>query len=361
MHIHLVTDEFSLGGGIEHIYQIAKGLKDISFRIFGRTGEAVGKFRGLENVEICDKGFAPAYLTAKEPRLLHFHHLKPLAAFFRSPFKHYRIPTVFTAHGLHIHKYEFYNSLRGRLNYFLRFQLEKRLLPRVGRVITVSREDKRFLEEKYHLKNVAYLTNGIDFSAVHIEQGAAREELRKKLNLPLDRFLFVTVARFNFQKGYDLLLRAIAMVKEAVKARSGYFIFVGDGPEFEKMKHLGQSLGISGDILFLGARSDVYDILRASDVCLLPSRWEGLPIVLLETGLLKVPVIASDTYGNREIIGEKNGILFKNLNIDALAGVIRDVLNDRYDLKGYAENLYKEVRLNYNLEKMLNGLRAIYE
>jgi hypothetical protein len=41
--------------------------------------------------------------------------------------------------------------------------------------------------------------------------------------------------------------------------------------------------------------------------------------------------------------------------------VIRDVLNDKHDLAGYAENLFKEVQLNYNLEKMLNGLRGIYE
>jgi glycosyltransferase involved in cell wall biosynthesis len=311
MHIHLVTDEFSLGGGIEHIYQIAKGLKDISFRIFARTGEAVKKFHHLENVEICDKGYAPAYVMEKEPRLVHFHHLKPLLAFFRSPFKRHPVPTVFTAHGLHIHKYEFYNSLRGRLNYFLRFQLEKRLLPRARRIIAVSREDKLFLEEKYHLKNVVYLTNGIDFSAVTAGQGVSREELRKKLNLPRDRLLFVTVARFNFQKGYDILIRAIAMVKDVVKAYGGRFVFVGDGPEFEKMKQLGQSLGVFEDIVFLGARNDVYDILRAADVCLLPSRWEGLPIVLLETGLLKVPVIASDTYGNREIIGKKTGFFLR--------------------------------------------------
>jgi glycosyltransferase involved in cell wall biosynthesis len=360
MHIHLVTDEFSLGGGIEHIYQIAKGLSDISFRIFAGTGEAVTKFACLENVEICDKGFSPSYIMEGNPKLVHFHHLKPLLAFYRNPFKSIRVPTVFTAHGLHIHKYEFYNSLRGRVNYFLRFQLEKRLLSKACRIITVSREDKLFLEKNYHLKNIIYLTNGIDFSAVTSRIKLSREDLRNKLNLPLHSFLFVTVARFNFQKGYDILLRAIARVKDVIRAHGSRFVFVGDGPELEKMKRLGESLGVSGDILFLGARNDVYEILRACDACLLPSRWEGLPIVLLECGLLQVPVIASDTYGNREIIGEKNGILFKNLNIESLAGVINNVLNDEYDLHKYAENLYREVQLNYNLDKMLRGLRDIY-
>ncbi len=364
MHIHLVTDKFHLGGGLEHIYQIAKGLKDITFRIFGQPGEreAVEKFKHLENVEVHDKGFFPSDVTAGKPDLVHFHHLRPLFAFFKNPFSRYHVPTIFTAHGLHIHKYEFYPSLRGRLTYFLRFHLEKRLLPKVDRVITVSREDKTFLEEKYHLKDVIYLTNGIDFSAVtgRMEEAINKKDLREKLGLPGNDFLFITVARFDFQKGYDILIKAIFLAKETIEKSNGRFIFVGDGPEFEKMKQLSRSLGVSEYIMFLGVRTDVYDILKAGDVFLLPSRWEGLPIVLLETGLLKLPVVASDTYGNREIIKKGNGILFKNLDTEVLAGVIKDVLHYKYDLNTCAENLYKEIHENYNLDKMLSGLKEIY-
>ena len=364
MNIHLVTDEFSLGGGIEHIYQVAKGLTGIKFRIFAKPGDAVKKFRHLDNVEIHDKGYQPSYVMEKKADIVHFHHLRPLLSFYRNPMSRdkYNVPIIFTAHGLHVHKYEFYNSMGGRINYFLRFHLEKRLLSKVGRIIAVSCEDKDFLEEKYHLKNVTYLTNGIDFSAIAAGTGLSGNKtgLRKKLDLPTEDFLFVTVARFNFQKGYDILIKAIVLVKDTVKKHKCRFIFVGDGSEFEKMKRLSQTLSVSEYITFLGARIDVYDFLRVGDVCLLPSRWEGLPIVLLETGLLKVPVIASDTYGNREIIKEKNGILFKNLDTEALAGVIKDVIDNKYDLAACSENLYKEIQMNYNLEKMLSGLREIY-
>ena len=364
MNIHLVTDEFSLGGGIEHIYQVAKGLTGIKFRIFAKPGDAVKKFHHLENVEIHDKGYFPSYVMEKKADIVHFHHLRPLLSFYRNPMGRdkYNVPIIFTAHGLHVHKYEFYNSMRGRINYFLRFHLEKRLLSKVGRIIAVSQEDKDFLEEKYHLKNVTYLTNGIDFSAVTAGTGLSENKtgLRKKLNLLTDGFLFVTVARFNFQKGYDILIKSISLVKDTIKKHKCRFIFVGDGSEFEKMKLLSQTLLVSEYITFLGARTDVYDILRAGDVCLLPSRWEGLPIVLLETGLLKIPEIASDTYGNREIIKKNHGILFKNLDTEALAKVIQDVLDNKYDLDVYSENLYKEIQMNYNLEKMLTGLRDIY-
>lgn len=366
MVIHLVTDRFHLGGGLEHIFQVAAGLKDIQFRIFGQPGqrEAVEKFKALNNVEICDKGYQPSVVLENKPDLVHFHHLRPLLAFYKNPFRKSKIPVIFTAHGLHIHKYEFSRSRRrARVNYLLRFFLEKRLLAKVDKVIAVSREDKTFLEEKYGLKNVTYIANGIDFSGLELKTGefSDKKSLREKLSLPVEEFLFVTVARFHFQKGYDILIKAIALAREKLRERRVRFVFVGDGPELEPMKRLSRELGVFPFIVFLGARTDVYEILKAGDVFLLPSRWEGLPIVLLEAGYLKVPAAASDTYGNREIIKKDSGILFKNLDIGALAGVIREVLDNKYDLDSYSENLYNEVLADYNLEKMLVGLRKVYE
>jgi glycosyltransferase involved in cell wall biosynthesis len=360
MRIHLVTDRFSLGGGIEHIYQIVKGLEDIKFGIFAQSGPAVEKFMGLSNVEIHDKGYSPGYVMEKSPHLVHIHHLRPLVAFFKNPLAPYRVPVLFTAHGLHIHKYEFIPSLRARISYFLRFRLEKRIFARPRQVIAVSREDQRFLEETYHLDNVTYLTNGIDFSACAAVERQSKQELRRKLGLPAGDFLFVTAARFDFQKGYDILLHALASLKELLKKYPCRFIWVGDGKELEAMKQLSRQLSVSPSIDFLGARSDVYEILKAGDVCLLPSRWEGLPILLLEAGLLKVPVIASATYGNREIINAGSGILFPNRDSRELARVIMEVLNNQHDLTAYGENLYREVKTHYHLEIMLSGLRKIY-
>ena len=360
MRIHLVTDQFSLGGGIEHIYQITKGLENIQFGVFGEPGPALEKFKGLEHVVIHDKGYAPGYVMEKSPNIVHIHHLKPLVSFFKNPLVKYNIPILFTAHGLHIHKYEFFNSIRAKISYMLRFQLEKRVMRKPDRIIAVSQEDKHFLEEKYGLSNVIYLTNGIDFSLATAAKQRSKKQLRKQLDLPADDFLFITVARFDFQKGYDILLNAVSIIKDMLQNTNCSFIFVGDGSEFDPMKQLSEHLSVSRYIRFLGARSDVYDILKAGDAFLLPSRWEGLPIVLLETGLLKLPVIASDTYGNREILKETNGILFKNRDTQELARVIKDVLENKYDLPAYAENLFNEVQANYNLEKMLSGLREIY-
>ncbi len=362
MRVHLVTDQFNLGGGLEHIYQIARGLKDFHFRIFADGGDAAEKFNHLENVDVYDNGYAPGDLLAGEPDVIHFHHLRPLLTFFKNPFACYDVPVVFTVHGLHIHKYEFFSTLKSRLGHFFRFQLEKRLFRKPNRVIAVSREDKAFMETQYRLKDVKYLTNGIDFSAVveGAEERKSRDELRKRLGLSVDEFLFVTVARFNFQKGYDIFFQALWRLKEFLKGKRCRFLLVGDGEIFDEMKALAGELGIDEYVTFLGARKDVYDLVAAGDVFLLPSRWEGLPIVLLEAGLLKAPVLASDTYGNREILGNGRGVLYRNLDVGDLAETIKGALDGKYDLEGNADALFKEIGEGYSLDKMLAGLCDLY-
>ena len=361
MLIHLVTDQFSVGGGLEHIYQIVKGLKEFEFGIFAKPGSAEKKFKGLENVKVYTGGYQPGYVLAGKPDLVHIHHLKPLFSFFKTPLQRYDIPVIFTAHGLHIHKYEFSGLFSDKLKYILRFYLEKIILKKPDGVIAVSHEDKYFLEKKYRLKNVLYLTNGIDFTKIRKISGS-KINLRKELNLPARYFLFLTVARFDYQKGYDILLRAISLLKKKFRRETEKirFIFVGGGSEFDRMKELSRKLSLSENISFLGERSDVYKLIKACDVFLLPSRWEGLPIVLLETGLLQTPVLASETYGNREILKDGKGVLFKNEDIEELATAIKDAATGKYDLNRCARNLLTEVETNYNLAKMLNGLKEIY-
>ncbi|MCK4764369.1 MAG: glycosyltransferase family 4 protein [Candidatus Aminicenantes bacterium] len=361
MRIHIVTDRFTVGGGIEHIYQLVKGIKGIDFAVFAEPGNAAGKFAELDNVEIFPGGYDPGYVLAGKPDLVHIHHLRPLFFFFKRTASAPGIPIIFTAHGLHIHKYEFSGRFSDKIKYTLRFFLEKMILKKPDKVIAVSKEDQRFLQEKYRLKNTTYLTNGIDFTGVRaIRQ--SKEELRKELNFPAGAFLFVTVARFDFQKGYDILLKAISLIKDrlAQADREVRFLFVGGGSEFDRMKEYSRELSVSQYISFLGERDDVYKIVKAADLFLLSSRWEGLPIVLLETGLLKTPVLATDTYGNREILAGGNGILCRNEDPADLAEKIAQVLSGKFDLEQCARKLYLEVENNYNLPKMLAGLEELY-
>ncbi len=359
MNIHLVTDRFCTGGGLEHIYQVARGVGDAHFTVFGLPGstDAADKLSGLSNVTVIDRGFDPGIVLTGEPDLVHIHHLRPLFSFFSNPLKRYDMPILFTAHGLHLHKYEFLPSWTAAVKYRMRFQLEKRLLRRTNRVIAVSREDKEFMESRYGLGNVTYLANGI---APVNRQERSRKESRRRLGFPEDALVFFTAARFHFQKGYDILLDAIFRIRNRLKQKEVLFAWAGEGEEFDMIKDRAQALGLMPFICLLGNRNDVPDIMEAADIFLLPSRWEGLPIVLLEAGLHNLPVLASDTYGNREIIGSSNGILFKNLDSADLAAKITSILDGACQLTLLAGNLHREVQKHYSLERMVSNLRELY-
>jgi glycosyltransferase involved in cell wall biosynthesis len=374
MIVHMITDRFSLGGGVEHIYQVVNGIRNIRFTVFARPATTKHKaesrlvrkkFSSLSHVELQEVNYSPGHVKKQRPDLIHFHHLLPLFHFYWNPFRKQSIPVIFTAHGLHIHKYEFsthswFQNRLNRIKYWLRFLLEKYLLGRVDRVIAVSREDQRFLELNYGLNNITYITNGIIIDKSETGDTTARIDLRKSLDLPQEGFLFVTVARFNFQKAYDFLINTLGSIKHFLDKTGTCFVLVGGGPELDALQRKATELGLDKRIVFLGERKDSLRLIRAGNVFLLPSRWEGLPIVLLECGLLKVPVIASDTYGNREIIGAHNGILFENLNPQDLIHVIKKAVNGEYQWERMINSLNREVNQHYSIETMLSKLNSLY-
>jgi glycosyltransferase involved in cell wall biosynthesis len=110
------------------------------------------------------------------------------------------------------------------------------------------------------------------------------------------------------KKGHEHLLRALALVRERGIACS--LVLAGDGAERERLEHLRDELGLAGQVQFLGAVSNVADVLAAVDVFVLPSVIEGLPLALLEAMLAGKAVIATSVGGVPEVVrAGVNGLL----------------------------------------------------
>ncbi len=118
-----------------------------------------------------------------------------------------------------------------------------------------------------------------------------RREVRAELGLAEGELLSLTVANFRWQKGHDVLLRAArSVVGRGLPVR---FVFVGDGPLRRDLERERAALGLDDQVLFVGARDDVPRLLAAADLFVLPSRYEGLPLALMEAVCSGVPVVAS--------------------------------------------------------------------
>jgi glycosyltransferase involved in cell wall biosynthesis len=132
------------------------------------------------------------------------------------------------------------------------------------------------------------------------------------------------VARFIEGKDHDLLLRAFARIPKGPRLR-----LVGDGPTRATVESLAHELGIQEQVDFLGNRDDVASLLATSDVFVLASRSEMLPISILEAMRAGLPVIASDVGGVGEAIAHnENGFLVPSGSVSALAQALTDLTND---------------------------------
>jgi glycosyltransferase involved in cell wall biosynthesis len=243
------------------------------------------------------------------PDRLHCHGTR--AAFFGAlarPLLPFSLPILYTVHGL---SYRKELGVSGRAVFLAAEALACRA---ASRVITVSRADLEDLVRRRFVSpaRVVHVANPIDLERFC---PGDRDRARGRLGLPSDVFLAGTVSRLVPGKAVGDLLDAIALCPDV------QLLVVGDGPERPALEARARRL--SGRVRFLGARDDVPEILRALDLFVLSSRWEGEPVALLEAMATGLPCIATATSGAREILEEgRAGLLVPVGDRTALASAI---------------------------------------
>jgi L-malate glycosyltransferase len=127
-----------------------------------------------------------------------------------------------------------------------------------------------------------------------------RERIRARLDVGPQEMLVTTVANLRHQKGYPVLLRAARAVLEA--RPDVRFAAVGQGPLERELRQLHRDLGLGERFRFLGYREDAARVVAGSDVFVLASHYEGLPLAVMESLALGVPVVATDVAGIRDAV-----------------------------------------------------------
>lgn len=188
----------------------------------------------------------------------------------------------------------------------------------------------------------------------------SRAEVRAELGLT-DEVTGIVVARIDHLKGHDTLLQALAALR--VFGTAPVLLIVGDGAERAARETLARELRLSEtQVRFLGFRSDVADLLAASDFFVLPSLTEGLPLSVLEAMAQRLPVVASAVGGIPELVTDgQEGLLVPPSDVDALTNALGRVtsdaaLRDRFGAAGLTR-----VRSEFTFTEMLARYAALYE
>lgn len=210
-------------------------------------------------------------------------------------------------------------------------------------------------------------SNGI--KKVHLIYNGVKTELFSKSKPVIEKdssFLkIVNVSRLSLEKkGHDILLNALGECKKRGINFSCDFIG-GDHPRypnaFEVLDELCEKNNIKNEVSFLGNRNNVSELLQNYNLFILPSRYEGMPIALLEAMSAGLPVIASDINVSREIINHgENGFMFESENYMDLADKICELYHNREKLISTAEEGYKTA-LGYDISVMADKYYELYK
>ncbi|NAT10724.1 glycosyltransferase family 1 protein [ANME-1 cluster archaeon AG-394-G06] len=284
------------------------------------------------------------YLGKLKPDVIHTHSAD-LGFFIAISAKLYHIPVVNTCHGVSFPDKQYSFIKRFAERFFLKYAGFKR-------IIVVDRNILIFFEGA-GIKNGVYIPNGVDIGQFAKEEAVIKAD--KKV-----RFLFV--GRLEEQKGCGYLIQATRILK--AKTQDFVILLVGDGSQRAILENLTEENNLGHYVTFLGSVEDekLRELYCTSDVFILPSIWEGLPVTLLEAWSAKLPVIVTTVGAIRDIcVDERNGLVVRPKDPAGIADAMLRLIEDEELRMRLAKNGAELVRHEFSLERVLTSTLELYE
>lgn len=202
------------------------------------------------------------------------------------------------------------------------------------------------------------ILNGVNVT--HFSPDASkREGMRSALGIPSDAHVILTIAVFRFQKRLDLWLEIAKHILE--KNPGTHFIMVGDGPLKKLVEQKRVALGLTAHVHLVGLQTEVRPYLAASDIYMMSSVFEGLPIALLEAMAFGLPVISTDAGGIKEVIThERDGMLCKVDEPQHLVEFASELIAQPHRRAAMGVSARQRIVSDFSMEKMVSKLQRLY-
>jgi glycosyltransferase involved in cell wall biosynthesis len=229
----------------------------------------------------------------------------------------------------------------------------------VYKVVAVSDHTAENLRkyEKMSPRKICVIPNGIDGNryAITIDKDKKRAELGITNKGPI---IGIGV-RLCEQKGITYLLHAMPGIIEKIPDCT--LVIAGRGPLEADLKNATSALGIDKNVKFVGMRLDIPELLKLFDAYVLPSLWEGLPMVLLEAMAAGCPVVATDVGGVATVVQhEVTGLIIKTKNPDEIRDAVCTVLSNGVLRESLIENGRRLFEREFDAKVMTGRYQALY-
>ena len=281
-----------------------------------------------------------------------------------------------------VHSHLYHANLYGRLaawragipsvasvhNTYTRRKFHREFLNRLlsrgsARVVAVSEDVRRDLirydgiaEEK-----ITVIHNGIDVGRV--QTAVTRQEARARLGIDGDPIVLGCVARLEEQKGHRFLLEALALLNAPPGGAPRFrAVLAGDGRLRADLENRAAALGVAPCTMFLGTRHDIPEILKALDICVMPSLWEGLSVAMLEAMAAGLPLVISDVSGVSQVVGNNEyGLKVPVGDVNELARTLLALADAPEQRAALGAAARQRVLAKFSAQAMLAELSRLYE
>lgn len=231
----------------------------------------------------------------------------------------------------------------------IKLQYEKMKKNLADYTLTCNRKDKSILINKlsYERDKIGVIYNGIE----HDE--------KPEIRITNNKFVIGNIGRLMYQKGQEYLIEAALILKN-----EGYdfeYHIYGEGEKKDELSDLIRKRKLEDTVFLKGYTNDIYSTLKSFDIFALPSRYEGIPYVILEAMKASVPVIATDVGGINEVIMNMiNGILIQKEDSQMLAESILKLYGSEKLRNDFTIQARKDFIENYTIEKTIKEIEYIY-
>ena len=216
-------------------------------------------------------------------------------------------------------------------------------------MIALHDEMRRELNKRFGVNNTVVIHNGIDFQSF-LSVDESKESIRKSIDVPMDKFVIGHVGRFSEPKNHLYLVDIFA---EILKMKpNAHLLMVGAGGLQSMIEAKLKAFGLKGEYTILSHRTDIPRLLRAMDVFVFPSIYEGLPVSIVEAQVAGLRVIASDVITSECFFSENIVPLSIAKTPDLWAKTILD-----NNIKGPYSNDIN----SFDMNKVIFRLEKLYE
>lgn len=241
-------------------------------------------------------------------------------------------------------------------------RLTNRMLDkRQDQMIAVCNKGKaQLMENGWKGERIRVIFNAVDPAV----WAGDREDstIRRELGIPQGQFVMLCASRFAHDKGHKYLVQSVKRLTE-LSAVPFTLLLAGDGPLLEETRAQVDALGLGDKIKFIGFRKDIKNLFKGSDLYVNSSQHEALSYLIIEAMAAGLPVVATDMYGNSDIVNEKTGcgMLVEYDNPDSMAVALKLMMEDPAYLAECRENALKAVEAQFEIHKWADATYAVYQ